>query len=116
MLLAQGRFWRLEQGRSDAPVRVGLLRDELGDDVRELRDFHLDIPLEKWGRVSKHIRTDRKLLGGLLLEDAQPQEMLSAVLGNDRLYAELQRMLLDASATLVESGQLLLTPAVGGGE
>jgi hypothetical protein len=116
MLLAQGRFWRIEHARSNGPVRAGLLRDLLGDESKELRDFHLEIPLEKWGRVFKHIRSDRKLLGGLLLEDARPQDQLAAVLGNDRLYAELQRVLLDASATLVESGRLLLTPVDGDGQ
>jgi hypothetical protein len=50
----------------------------------------------------KHVHSDRKLLGGLLLDFANNKERVSAAVGNDRLLAELRRVLLEATIVLVE--------------
>jgi hypothetical protein len=55
------------------------------------------------------VRTDRKLFGGVVLEFANQQDQLSAVLGHDRLFGDLQRVIQDATSTLVEMGGLALT-------
>jgi hypothetical protein len=50
------------------------------------------------------------LLGGVLLEFAKHKERVSAAVGNDRLYLELQRVIMDATLALVETGALTLIP------
>ncbi len=89
---------------------LSMLRDHLPEDLRELREFRIDVPLERWNRVVKHVRTDRKLLGGVLLDFTKQEDLLSAAVGTDRLFGELQRVVLDATASLVENGALSLTP------
>jgi hypothetical protein len=81
----------------------------LAEGKPDLRELKIEIPLVKWGLVVKHVQSDRKLLGGVLLEFAKHKERVSAAVGNDRLYSELQRVILDATVTLVEVGQLVLT-------
>jgi hypothetical protein len=49
------------------------------------------------------------LLGGVLLEFAKHKERVSAAVGNDRVYLELQRVIMDATLALVEAGALTLT-------
>jgi hypothetical protein len=44
-----------------------------------------------------------------LLEYANQEEQLPAVLRHDRLYGDLQRVVQDATSSLVESGALALT-------
>ncbi len=75
----------------------------------ELKELKIEIPLSKWCLVVKHVHSDRKLLGGILLDFAKHKERVSAAVGNDRLYSELQRVILDATVSLVEVGQLVLT-------
>ncbi len=58
----------------------------------------------------KNVQSDRKLLGGVLLEFAKHKERVSAAVGSDRLYLELQRVIMDATLALVEVGALTLTP------
>jgi hypothetical protein len=50
------------------------------------------------------------LLGGVLLEFAKHKERVSAAVGSDRLYLELQRVITDATMALVEAETLMLTP------
>lgn len=87
---------------------ISLEKEELPEDWRDFKDFRLEIPAERWNRVVKHVRTDRKLFGGVVLEFASQEEQLPAVLGHDRLYGELQRVVQDATSSLVESGALSL--------
>ena len=108
MLLSQGRYWRISLAKSADQIELGLLRDNLNEELRELRDFHIAVPLGKWNRVLKQVQADRKLLGGVLLDFALPKEQLSLVVGNDRLFGELQRVLVEATTSLVESGALAL--------
>ena len=81
----------------------------LAEDNPDLKELKIEIPLGKWSLVVKHVQSDRKLLGGVLLDFAKHKERVSAVVGNDRLYSELQRVILDATVTLVEVGLLVLT-------
>lgn len=80
----------------------------LAEDNPELKELRIEIPLAKWSLVVKHVQSDRKLLGGVLLDFAKHKERVSAAVGNDRLYSELRRVILDATVTLVEVGQLVL--------
>ena len=109
MLLSQTRHWRVTRGKAAPEIVICLEQEELPEDWRDFKDFRLEIPVERWNRVIKHVRTDRKLFGGVVLEFTNLQEQLSAVLSHDRLYGDLQRVLQDATSTLVESGTLALT-------
>ncbi len=109
MLLAQGRYWKVSLTKGADRVDVGILRDSLPEEFWDLRDFKISVPLDRWNRVVKQVMADRKLLGGILLDFAQTQEQLSAAVGNDRLFGELQRVIIEATAALVEKGALALT-------
>jgi hypothetical protein len=54
------------------------------------------------------VQSDRKLLGGVLLDFAKHKERVSAAVGNDRLYLDMQRVILDATLSLIEAGALTL--------
>jgi hypothetical protein len=108
MLLSQNRHWRVTRGKAAPEVVVSLEREELPEDWRDFKDFRLEIPVDRWNRVVKHIRTDRKLFGGVVLEFASQQDQLSAVLSHDRLYGDLQNVVQDATSMLVETGSLAL--------
>jgi hypothetical protein len=109
MLLSQSRYWRVTRAKSAPEIIVALEREELPDDWREFKDFRLEIPVDRWNRIVKHVRTDRKLFGGAVLEFANQQDQLSALLSEDRLFGDLQRVVQDATSMLVESGALALT-------
>ena len=109
MLLSQNRYWRVTRAKTASEVVISLDKEELPEDWRDFKDFRLEIPVDRWNRVVKHVRTDRKLFGGAVLEFANQEEQLPAVLGHDRLYGELQRVVQDATSSLVESGALALT-------
>ena len=109
MLLSQNRSWRVTRGKTATEIVVHLEKEELPDDWRDFKDFRLDIPVDRWNRVVKHIRNDRKLFGGVVLEFANQEEQLSAVLSHDRLVGDLQRVIQDATSMLVETGALALT-------
>ncbi|MCG8591002.1 MAG: hypothetical protein MJE66_17055 [Proteobacteria bacterium] len=109
MVMAQGRFWRVSLAKSDDAIVVSVLRDELPEDLREIRELRVSVPLDRWNRVFKHVLSDRKLLGGILLDFANHKEQVSLAVGRDRLFAELQRVVLDATVALVETGALALT-------
>ena len=49
-MLAQGRFWRAALSK-DGVIAIGVLRDGLSEDLRELREFRFEVPIEKWNRV-----------------------------------------------------------------
>lgn len=110
MLLAQGRYWRAGYSRSAGSIALELRRTALPEELYELRDLRVEVPLDKWNRVVKLVHSDRKLLGGLLLDFARHKDRVGAAVGSDRLLVELRRVLLDATATAVEEGLLVLTP------
>jgi hypothetical protein len=101
-------------------VLVTLLRDDLGEELASLRGLELEIPLSGWAGVVKQLRSDRKLLGGVLLRCVAGEEQqtgLSRAIGHDRLFSELQRVLIDSTLGLIEEGALdLHAPADAGGE
>jgi len=109
MLLAQGRYWRVTLARAAAEVVVGLGKEELPEEHRELKDFRLEIPVDRWNRIVRQVRNDRRLFGGVVLEFAKQEEQLATILSHDRLFGELQRVVQDATLSLVESGALALT-------
>ena len=109
MLLARGRFWNVALSKSEDIVVLSLLRDDLPEDLRELRELKIEVPLGSWNRVLKQARTDRKLLGGIMLDFTKQKDQLSVAVGSDRLFSELQNLVLDATASLVELAALTLT-------
>ncbi len=113
-MLAQGRFWRAAVAKG--VVAVAIIRDDLSEDQRDLREFRFEVPLDKWNRVVKHVRSDRKLLGGILLDFAKDKELVSVAVGNDRLFGELQQVVLEATASLIETGGLSLAVVDVGGD
>ena len=98
-----------------AYISLELRRAALPEDLQELRELKIEVPLDKWNVVLKNLNSDRKLLGGLLLDFARHKERVGAAVGNDRLLAELRRVILDATAAAVEEGLLVVTRA-GAGE
>lgn len=109
MLLARGRFWNAGLSKAEDTVVLSLLRDSLPEEFLELREFKIEVPLESWNRVVKHTRTDRKLLGGIMLDFTKHKDQLSVAVGSDRLFSELQSVVIDATTSLVESSSLTLT-------
>ena len=91
-------------------MALELRRSGLPEDLQELRDLRIEVPLEKWNVVVKHIYSDRKLLGGLLLDFARHKDRVSAAVSSDRLLAELRRVVLESTAVAVEEGALALVP------
>ena len=91
-------------------VGLDIPKGVLNDGSSELQELKIEIPLAKWSLVVKNVQSDRKLLGGVLLEFAKQKERVGAAVGNDRLYLELQRVITDATLALVETEALTLTP------
>ena len=114
-LLAQGRFWRASLTKTAGIITLSLHKDALPDDLKELRELRIEIPLQKWNRVVKYVRSDRKLLGGILLDFAKHKDHVGAAVSNDRLFFELQRTLVDSTVWLVEAGNLSLAVVDVGG-
>ena len=110
MLLACGKTWRARWIKGTSMVGVEIVKGALNEGSSELRELKIEIPLAKWSLVVKNVQSDRKLLGGVLLEFAKHKERVSAAVGNDRLYLELQRVIIDATLALLEAGALMLTP------
>jgi hypothetical protein len=108
VLLAQGRYWRASLAKGREGVVLDLLRSSLPADLQELRDLQIDVPLAKWSRIVKNVHSDRKLVGGLLIDFAKNKERVGAAVSSDRLLAEYQRVVLDATAVLIENGLLVL--------
>lgn len=96
--------------KSADSVGLEILKGSLADDNPDLRELRIEVPLGKWGLVVKNVQSDRKLLGGVLLDFAKHKERVSTAVANDRLYWELRRVILDATVSLVEGGLLVLAP------
>jgi hypothetical protein len=114
MLLAQGRLWRATLARDDA-VALGVLRDHLPAELQELRDLRIEVPLERWNLVVRNAMSDRKLLGGILLDFANAKDAVATAVASDRSFAELQRVVLEATTQLLEQGRLVLSVPGGAG-
>ena len=109
MLLSQGRFWKSSFTKMSGAVTLTMQKDALPEGLRDLRELRIEVPLDKWNRVVKHVRSDRKLLGGLLLDFAKHKDSVGVAVSNDRVFFELQRALVDSTVALVEAGVLSLT-------
>jgi hypothetical protein len=100
--------------KSGDEVVLSLQKDGLSDDLQDLRDLKVEVLLERWNSVVKQVVKDRKLLGGILLACASPKEHVATAVGNDRLFFELQRIVLEATAALVAEDALsVVSPAAG---
>ncbi len=110
MILSQGRFWRAQVRKGAKSVTLTILRDDLAPELEEVRDLRIDVPLADWNRVVKYARADRKLLGGILLDFAKHKDRLAAAIGHDGLYLELEKVLVDATVSLVQGERLGLAP------
>ncbi len=110
MLLARSRHWRvtLVRKRAAALLTLGGLPVELA----ELNGFKAEIPLGRWNAVVRNAESDRKLLGGVLLDGATAKDRVARVVGSDPILGELQRVVRDATVALIEAGVLLIAPAV----
>jgi hypothetical protein len=111
MLLAQGRFWRASLNRAAGGVSLEIFKASLPEDLYDLKDLKIEVPIGKWNLAVKHVHSDRKLLGGLLLDFANHKERVSAAVGNDRLLAELRRVVLEATIVLVEEEAVVIADA-----
>lgn len=108
MLLSQGRYWKSSFAKTTGIITLSMQRDSISEDQRELRELRIEIPLEMWNKVVKYVRSDRKLLGGILLDFAKHKDQVAVAVSNDRLFFELQRTLVDSTVSLVETGTLAL--------
>ena len=111
MLLGQGRFWHASLAKGTGMVVLEIFKASLPEDLYEMKDLRIEVPLPKWNLVVKHVHSDRKLLGGLLLDFAKNKERVSAAVGNDRLLAELRGVVLDATIVLVEEEAVVIADA-----
>jgi len=111
LLLAQGRYWRASLVQGAGTVVLDIFKASLPEDLYDLKDMKIEVPLGKWNLAVKHVHSDRKLLGGLLLDFANAKERVSAAVGNDRLLAELRHVLLEATIVLVEEEAVVIADA-----
>lgn len=109
MLLAQGRAWRASWLKPSDAICLEIAKGPAAEGAPELKELRIEVPLAKWGLVVKKVQTDRKLLGGVLLDFAKHKERVAAAVRNDRLYLELQKVVVDATVALIEAGVLTLT-------
>jgi hypothetical protein len=107
VILSRGRYWRASLRKRSVSMEIE--KAALPDDLFEIRDLRFDVPLAKWNRLVKNLNSDRKLLGGLLLDFATHKDRVSPVAGNDRVLGEFRRCVLDATVTLVEEEILVLS-------
>lgn len=109
MMVAHGRYWRVALARKRDAVAFSL--EAVPGELEELDGFKLEVPLARWNAVVKQAESDRKLLGGILLDLSATKEQVARVVASDRLLTDLQRVLRDATVALVETGALVIAPA-----
>ena len=106
MIVARGTCWRIDRQKTN--VVVDLQKASLPQEFYELREARFEVPLEKWNLVVKNVRSDRKLLGGVLLDYAKDKERVNLIVGSDRLLVELRRCVIDATVAFLEDECLTL--------
>jgi hypothetical protein len=109
VLLARGRYWRVTLVRKRTSVVLHL--DDPPADLADLDDFEAEVPLARWNAVVRNVDSDRKLLGGVLLDAATAKDRVARVVGSDPILSELQRIVRDATVALVEAGATVIAPA-----
>lgn len=107
-IVTQGRYWRVGMSRKRDGVRLWL--EHLPSDLEDLASFEADVPFARWNAVVKHAESDRRLLGGILLDLAATKEQVARVIASDRLLADLQRTVRDATVALLEAEVLVVAP------
>jgi hypothetical protein len=83
VLLAHGRYWRATLAKGGDRVVLQVLGASLPADLQELQDLRIEIPLAKWNRIAKNVHSDRKLVGGLLLDFAKHKDRVVAAVSSD---------------------------------
>ena len=91
-------------------MELEVLKGALPEDLAELRELRIEVPLGKWSLVVKYLQSDRKLLGGVLLDFGRPKELVSTAIASDRLFLELRRIALDATVALIEREVVAVVP------
>ena len=81
MVIGQGRFWKASLAKAEDAVELVLLKDSLPDEFYDVRELRFEIPLVKWNGVVKHVLSDRKLLGGILLDFASHKDHVATTVG-----------------------------------
>lgn len=109
MVLARGRYWRVTFARKRGVLTLDL--SELPGELAELEGFEVELPLARWNAVVRNVDSDRKLLGGVLLDGATAKDRVAKVVGSDAILSELQRVVRDATVALVEAGVAVVAPA-----
>ena len=109
MVLARSRYGELSLVRKRSGVLLRLA--DLPAELAELEGFEAEIPLARWSAVVRNVESDRKLLGGVLLDGATAKDRVARVVGSDPILSELQRMVRDATVALVEAGAVAIVPA-----
>jgi hypothetical protein len=109
MQLASGRHWRVSFSRKRGTILLALA--ELPEELKELEGFEVELPLARWNAVVRNADSDRKLLGGVLLDGATAKDRVAKVVGSDPILSELQRIVRDATVALVEAGIAVIAPA-----
>jgi hypothetical protein len=109
MRLARGRHWSVALGRKRASIELTLA--DLPAELGELEGFEVELPLSRWSAVVRNVDSDRKLLGGVLLDGATAKDRVAKVVASDLLLSELQRVVRDATVALVEAGAAVVAPA-----
>jgi hypothetical protein len=110
MLLAQSRHWRVSLARKRSAALLVL--GDLPPEDAELDGFEVEVPLARWNAIVRNAESDRKLLGGVLLDGATAKDRVARVVGSDPILCELQRVVRDATVALVEAGVVVIAPAV----
>lgn len=109
MLLARGRYWTATFARKRGSVVLKL--ESVPDGVEDLGGFEVELPLARWSAVVRNADSDRKLLGGVLLDGATAKDRVVKVVGSDPILSELQRTVRDVTVALVEAGVAVIAPA-----
>jgi hypothetical protein len=107
MILAKIRFGRVSTARE--VVALETQKTLLPEELVERREWRIEVPLKRWNRVVKNVHSDRKLLGGLLLDFAKHKERVGQAVASHRLLIELRCLVLETTAALVGEGILQLS-------
>ncbi len=108
MLLARGSYWMASLVKGADSVALVVQKDGLPEGLQDLRELRVEVSLARWNGLVKHVLTDRRLLGGILLAGANHTEHVATAVASDLLFFELQRVILESTAVLVAQERLVL--------
>ena len=58
MICARGRFWRATWVRGQDRVVLEVLKGSLPEEIFDLRDLKIEVPLAKWDHSPQEVRLD----------------------------------------------------------